>query len=177
MNAPVNPPARIRWTPEDYLQRPTDLDRQCVDYILVRLENGETLTAVCEENRDMPLPGTFLRWTREDSGIAERYQQAVADGTDVRFQEMLDTAASTRSTASLEFQALKHYTERQMPDRYGPRSTVKQINKPPEGEGPGDTGGVYAADAAAVRKQLEDVASRRETARRAAEEEPKGDAP
>jgi hypothetical protein len=101
--------------------------------------------------------------------------QALADGTEVRFQEIMDVASSSRSSAQLEFQALKHYTERQMPDKYGPRSTVKQIQKP-EGDGVADTGGVYAHDAADVRRRIEDIASRREAERRAAQEEHKGDA-
>ncbi len=164
----------MRWQPEDYRQRPQDLDREVVEYILVRLENGETLTAICEENRDMPLPGTFLRWKNENNDIAARYAQALASGTECRFHEILDAAGSSRTTAALEVAALRHYTERQMPDKYGPRATVKNITRPEGDTDGGDRGGIYAADAAEVRKRIEDIAARREAARRAALEESEG---
>lgn len=142
-----------RWTPDDYRQRPTEYDPLVAERILRRVENGEMLPAICATDRDMPLPGTFLRWVDLDSDLKKEYNLARQRGTEVNVDEAV-VAAQSRNAAvgGNESRALMWHAERQWPEKYGPRAFVKTK------EGEVEDGGVdYRAE---VRRKIDLLAEK-----------------
>lgn len=141
-----------RWTPEDYRQRPREYDPILFDVILERVSNGDMLVDICRD-RDMPLPATFIRWTRQSDALGARYREALEIGADVLFDEVV-TAAHDQDIyrGRLRSDALRFRTERAMPDKYGPRAALKL------GGGADEASGIdYAAE---VRSRLRSMAER-----------------
>lgn len=155
-----------RWTPDDYRSRPKDYDPSLADEILLRVENGELLPAILSENRDYPLPGTFLRWCMMDPDLDKRYLEARQLGTEVNLDEMV-VASQLKDTfaAGIQSRALKDHIQMTHPSRYGPRA---QINVK---EGAGNEGGIdYRSE---VRRKVEALAEKH-AARQASETEESG---
>jgi len=114
-----------RYTPDEYRQRPREFNPALADDIIDRIANGEVLTDICDD-RDMPLPGTFLRWVMDDPKLAEQYELAQRIGTDVSFDEIISEAWNNDTQkGTLRVKALMFRVERQEPDRYGPRATIR----------------------------------------------------
>lgn len=140
-----------KWTPEEYRDRPKDYDPAVADRILERLENGELLPSICSNDRDMPLPGTFLKWVYADPHLERLYVQARQIGTEVSVDEAV-VAAQNRNApvAGNESRAIMWHAERTWPEKYGPRAFVKTK------EGEGQDGGVdYTSE---VRRKIDDMA-------------------
>ena len=161
----------VRYTSQDYRDRPREPDPETVDYILERVANGEALDEIVEPDRDLPLPGTFLRWLREDPTLEERYRVAMHSNYDIAHHRILPAAYSDERYAQLQVNALKMYIEMGAPQKYGPRSVVKTLG--PDDE---DVAGVdYAAD---IRREIETMARNMEArARAAADSQPSPDSP
>lgn len=136
--------------------RPTAYDPELADTIIDMIASGESLNEICED-RDAPLPGTFLRWCNEDAKLDERYRAALTLQADVLFEEATSAAFDPDSMkASIRHRALMARAERMMPDKYGPRSTVRSTKEVPD-----EAGGIdYAGD---VRRRLEAMSSRMRT--------------
>ena len=143
-----------RWTPDDYRTRPKEYDPAVADIILERLANGEMLPAICSSDRDMPLPGTFLRWCELDPILESQYVSARRIGTEVNLDEMVIASQNKNvSQAILCTKALKDHVQLTDPARYGPRSVVRT-----SGEGEKEDGGIdYRAE---VRRKVEALATR-----------------
>lgn len=159
MGTPTSPrPITARWTPDDYRQRPRDYDPSLADDIVDRIANGEMLPVICND-RDMPLPGTFLRWVDEDPSLEERYLKARRYGTDVNLDEAVVAAHnSDPGLAGARSRSLMWHVERSMPEKYGPKSAMRIT----EGKEK-DVGGIdYAAE---VRRKLDAMARRRRARR------------
>lgn len=140
-----------RYTPDEYRQRPRDYNPGLAQEIIDRIANGQSLTEVCDD-RDMPLPATFLRWCRTDPTLGMEYEQAIRDRADVLVEEMQELASGPDpQRARVEVDARKWTAERLVPAKYGARSYQLQP-KPEE-----DKGGVdYAAE---LRRKIERLAA------------------
>jgi len=148
-----------RYLPAEYRSRPSDYSPRLVDDILARVDNGELLTDICDD-QDMPLPGTFLRWCREDARLQERYREAQHVGNEVRFDQAASEAfGSDPYVARVRSDALRWHVERSQPERYGPRALVKE-------QRPEDDAGAGIDYSAELRRRIEQMAERT----RAAEE-------
>jgi hypothetical protein len=141
---------RARWTPEEYRQRPRELDFKLADIIIERIANGEMLTEICDD-RDYPLPATFLRWLREDPNLQSLYNEALELRTELLVEGMVEVADSHDSKrAKNQLDARRFHAERLMPGKYGPRAFTAEV-KPGEDEGGIDYG-------AEVRRKLASMA-------------------
>lgn len=161
MNTPLRPPLEPRWTPVEYRQKPRDFDPIVADEVLDRISNGETLGLICKTSLAMPLPGTFLRWCEQDPALATRYAEARRIGTDVNFDAALEEASRGPIPNQTLVKTLQWHAERSVPEKYGPRSTLRLADN----KEPSDAGFDYGAE---VRRKIEDMAARREAARAAA---------
>ena len=90
--------------------------------------NGETLNAVCNNNRDYPLPGTFLLWLEQEPDMMARYRRAKTIQAELLVDGMLEDGKAGTWDAAVRVQAGKLYAEKTDPARYGPRATV--FNQP-----------------------------------------------
>jgi hypothetical protein len=111
--------------------RPTELDLGLAREIIEAIMNGYSLSNVCDTDRDMPTPGTFLSWTRQDEGLRKLYEEALEVRNDVLVEELL--AASDHPDAvrgRLQVDARKWIAERLAPGKYAPRSMT--TTKPEE---------------------------------------------
>ena len=141
-----------RYLPAEYRSRPRDLELGLFDDILDRVRNGELLTDICDD-QDMPLPGTFLGWLREDPKLRQQYEQAQETGTEVMFDQVVSDAHSADpSIARVRSEALRWHVERAQPDRYGPRAIIKT----PKDDDP-QPGIDYTGE---LRRRIEEMAAR-----------------
>lgn len=142
-------------TPEEYRQRPA---REGISYalfrtILMRLENGESLKAICAD-RDMPTRGAFLTWVVEDPEREAEYRRAREFQIHAIVDEMVDIAdGPDPQKARVQLEARKFLAERVLPRIYGPRSYMTTSEKPDA-----EPGGVDHT--AEVRKKIEGMAAR-----------------
>lgn len=142
------------FTPEDYRSRPRDFDPATAELIIDRVLNGETLLEVCLGDRDMPLPGTFLRWLEDDPTSKNAYEEALLISARVQMDEILSESWNANTfVAGNRMRALQHRVERLNPNRFSPRAT---IHTPPK-EGDDDATVDYGAE---VRRKLDAIARR-----------------
>jgi hypothetical protein len=113
-----------RWAPEDYRQRPKDFDPELTEEIIVKIMNGETLNALCANNRDYPLPGTFLLWLRQEPDYGAKYRRAKEIQTELLVDGILEDGKAGTWDASTRVRAGQIYAEKTDPGRYGPRATI-----------------------------------------------------
>lgn len=114
---------------DDYVARPRHFDPALADIIIDMLANGEVLTDICLDER-MPLPATFLMWCREDEQLNERYRTAMELSADVTFDEALSAAYShDTNQANIRYRAHMARAERLMPEKYGPRTTIRNTKE------------------------------------------------
>lgn len=141
------------YQPEEFRQRPREVDFVICDEIIDRIANGETLNQICQGNRDFPLPGTFLRWCEEDPSLAERHEAARRRGADVNFDEALEMAYHPDAQrARILSEALFKHVEKTAPEKYSPRSVNKNVDPDK------DKGGYDAS--AELRRRVEEMAAR-----------------
>lgn len=144
--------ARGKYAPEEYRQRPRDYDPLKADDILERISNGETLHDICHDDRDMPMPGTFLRWCDEEPELEKRHAVARSRGADVNIDAGLSAAFNNDPTkARVQSDALFRHAEKMAPDKYSPRANLKPV-------GEKDQGGYDAG--AELRRKVEAMAAR-----------------
>lgn len=139
-----------RWAPEDYRQRPRDYDPKIADHIIDMIEQGETLSAICGGDRDLPLPGTFVRWAEDEDELGRKYERAVRIGSIVHNDEILEEG---RKGNGLNVHALKLHTERALPGKFGPRAAMA----PPPAREDTSAGIDHGAE---LRRKIEQMADR-----------------
>lgn len=141
-----------RYTPEDYRDRPKDYDPRIADEIIERVGNGELLPEICTVDRDMPLPGTFLKWVQADALLEQAYIDAKRRGTEINLDQMVVSAMiPDPGLAGIQSRAWKDHVQMSDPSRYGPRATL--IEKTTE-----DKGGVdYSYE---VRRKIDELAGK-----------------
>ena len=113
-----------RWAEEDYRRRPTLFDPDIADAIILRIMNGETLNALCANNRDYPLPGTFLLWLQQEPEVNLRYRKAKGIQSELMVEGILEDGKSGQWDAGTRVRAGQIYAEKTDPMRYGPKATV-----------------------------------------------------
>jgi len=154
-----------RWAEEDYRRRPRDFDPDVALAIIDRIANGETLNAVCSNNRDYPLPGTFLLWLEQEPDINARYRRAKAIQAELLVDGILEDGKAGTWDAGVRVNAGKIYAEKTDPARYGPKAMVFTAPAPdPEVTTP-------AAAGENVRRKLNQMTERLNARRRAAQEQ------
>jgi hypothetical protein len=158
-----------RWAEEDYRRRPKDFDPDITLMIIERVMNGETLNALCANNRDYPLPGTFLLWLEQEPDMAARYRRAKTIQTELLVDGMIEDGKAGTWDAGTRVMAGRHYVEKTDPARYGPRAT---IFTPP----PAEPDVTHAEVASAVKVKINQMADRMAAARRKAEQRKNEDA-
>jgi len=147
-----------RWAEEDYRRRPKSFDPEIALLIIERIKNGETLNALCANNRDYPLPGTFLEWLEQEPDMMARYRRAKNIQAELLVDGMLEDGKCGMWDAATRVAAGKTYVEKTDPARYGPRATV--INQPvPEAEPQSDAAKVSVK--AKVNQIVERIAARK----------------
>jgi hypothetical protein len=108
-----------------FRSRPTEYDADVFDTIIDMIASGESLNEICED-RDAPLPATFYRWCKEDARLAERYRDALEMQADVLFEEATSAAYGNDAVqAGVRHRALLARAQLMMPEKYGPRATIK----------------------------------------------------
>lgn len=140
------------WRDANARQRPREFDPRLADRICDAVANGADLVSLCTYDRDLPLPGTFLRWVAKDPLLAQDWQEAVAIRTTVGVEEMLLVAEdSNPHRARVRFDARRFHAERLMPTKYGPRAYLHNGDKP-ENDAPD-----YGSE---IRRKLDQMADR-----------------
>lgn len=125
----VRKPTRFFEDRSGYRSRPREYEPELADTIIDMVSCGELLSDICLD-RDMPLPSTFLRWCDEDDKLRERYVKAQEYGAEVSFDEATSVAFdSDVARGSVRWRALMTRAERMMPDKYGPRATLRQTKE------------------------------------------------
>jgi hypothetical protein len=109
-------------------------DPTIAEAIIERIMNGETLNALTANNRDYPLPGTFLLWMEQEPDFNLRYRRAKQIQTELLVDGILEDGKGGTWDAHTRMKAGQIYTEKTDPARYGPRATIWQA--PPEEESP-----------------------------------------
>jgi hypothetical protein len=143
---------KSRFGAVDYASRPRDYDPRLAEKILDRVMNGEVLTDICLD-QDYPLPGMFLAWVDENKDLEEAYARAKRIGAEVTFDEVVSAAHDTDTfRGRLRSDALKFRVERSLPDKYGPRSTVRNAEAKDEAAG--------IDHGAEIRRKLDQMAQR-----------------
>lgn len=143
------------WRDANARQRPKEVDYQLCDRIFEAVANGADLVSLCTYDRDLPLPGTFLRWVQRDPTLAQEWQEALTIRTTVGVEEMLLVAEdSNPHRARVRFDARRFHAERLMPQRYGPRAYLHNGDKP-ENDAPD-----YGSE---IRRKLDQMAQRHRT--------------
>ena len=108
-----------RWTREDYDRRPKEFDPDIAQRILEMLENGEILDFICVQDRDFPLPGTFMRWVDQEPELSIQYAASMRRRSAVIFENAIAAAESGEWDAATRMRAAQHYAERMSPERFG----------------------------------------------------------
>ena len=102
--------------------RPTKFDEARADEICRRLADGETLREICLA-KTMPARATVRRWLAENSQFRSRYATAREHLADALAEDAVHQAytatASTASARRLYVDAIKWYTAKLAPKRYG----------------------------------------------------------
>jgi hypothetical protein len=120
MAAPFTP----RYTPDEYRQRPRDYDPEVADLVIRMLANGEMLPVICQD-RDMPLPATFLTWVELDPELEKRYIAARRTSAEINLDMAVVIAGGRdQSIAGNASRALLTFVEKTHPARFGPRATI-----------------------------------------------------
>lgn len=122
-----------RWADEDYFRRPKEFDSRITEQIIERIMNGETLNSLCANNRDYPLPGTFLLWMEQEPEYNLRYRRAKAIQTELLVDGILEDGKAGTWDAGVRVNAGKIYAEKTDPGRYGPRAFYIQPKLEDEG--------------------------------------------
>jgi Bacteriophage Sf6, terminase small subunit-like len=113
-----------RWGDEDYHRRPKEFDPRLADAIIMRVMNGETLNALCANNRDYPLPGTFLLWMEQEPDYNLKYRRAKSIQAEVLVDGILEDGKAGTWDSSTRVRAGQIYAEKTAPERFGPRAVV-----------------------------------------------------
>ena len=109
-----------RFSPEEYRSRPKDFDPAVADRMIDMIANGEDLESLCRNNRDLPLPGTFLRWMQQDGSLALAYDEAKRIRAEILFEEIVPISDSSDSNRSrVQIDARKFNVQQTSPDKYG----------------------------------------------------------
>lgn len=113
--------------------RPTLYCAEQADEIIARLENGETLRAICREE-GQPARKTFMQWVLDDrDGLSARYARAREQGYDEMAEDMLDISDGGDDDVQrsrLRVDARKWFLSKMRPDRYGTKITVETPEAP-----------------------------------------------
>jgi hypothetical protein len=123
-----------RWSEDDYYRRPKVFDPDVAQAIIDKIMNGETVNAVCSNNRDYPLPGTFFLWLEQEPEYNLRYRRAKVIQAEVLVDGILEDGKAGTWDAGVRVNAGKIYAEKSAPERYGPRAMV--ITAPKNDEPP-----------------------------------------
>ena len=90
----------------------------------MKVMNGETLNALVANNRDYPLPGTFLMWLRQEPEYNLRYRRAKEIQTELLVDGILEDGKAGTWDAGVRVRAGQIYAEKTDPGRYGPKAAV-----------------------------------------------------
>ena len=115
--------------------RPKDFDPRIADQIIERIQNGETLNALSANNRDYPLPGTFLLWMEQEPDYNLKYRRAKNIQTELLIDGILEDGKAGTWDAGVRVNAGKIYAEKTDPMRYGAKATFV-MPKPVEDDAP-----------------------------------------
>lgn len=93
---------------------------ELIDRICERLENGESLLAICRD-ADMPAQGTFFRWLEANAEVREKYARARERQAHVVAQQAVDDAliATDAQLGRLAFDARRWFAGKLAPKVYG----------------------------------------------------------
>jgi hypothetical protein len=156
-----------RWGEEEYRRRPKEFDPGIADAIIERITNGETLNSLCVNNRDYPLPGTFLMWLKQEPEYNLKYRRAKEIQTELLVDGILEDGKAGTWDAGTRARAGQVYVEKTDPGRYGPRATV--ITAPREEEP------IVTDHTADLRRKINAMAERAKARAKAAAEAEEGE--
>lgn len=93
---------------------------ELIDRICERLENGESLLAICRD-ADMPSQSTFFRWLEANAEVREKYTRARERQAHVVAQQAVDDAliATDAQLGRLAFDARRWFAGKLAPKVYG----------------------------------------------------------
>ena len=93
-----------------------------------RIASGDTLTAICKDS-GMPNKSTVLRWAISNQDFCDHYAQARAIRADLRFEDILELAATAKPTdvqcIKLQVDTLKWVLSREFPKKYGEKQALE----------------------------------------------------
>ena len=96
------------------------------DAVLVRLEAGETLSAICRDE-DMPARSGFLRWCEEDSTLMDKYTRARKMGWDAIAEDAVrisDDSSDDPNSRRVRIDTRKWLLGKLYPHVYGDKLAV-----------------------------------------------------
>lgn len=125
-------------------ERPTTYTPELGDRICGLLAEGKTLSAICQDNSDLPSERTIRRWARDpDHPLAKLYGLAREVGYQTMADHIIDIAdgrdeGETAERSRLRVDTRKWLLSKALPKIYGDKLEVKP-------EGMGDFASIWAA--------------------------------
>ena len=121
-------PRKPRAREGETRKSPVRITEAILDEILQRLEQGESLSGICDSDRDrLPTVSSITDLCDRDSSVNVRYTRARNVGLD-RLAERSLTVAGDRTRdpncRRVELDALKWFTSKLRPDKYGDSSKL-----------------------------------------------------
>jgi len=129
-------------------KRPTEFSDEIFETICERMEGGDWLRKICDNDPQMPSRQTFLRWLEKDTGRQARYRRAGEAMIDYWAETLLDMAQETekdtivddkgRRRCNFEWAASKRLHSENLrflmskiyPKRYGDRPETIEMPAP-----------------------------------------------
>lgn len=138
------PPVLVNLGLPGYLQ-PHKQDRgnlhteETLHFILSKVKEGETVTSICRDYKEMPSVGYVRKWLFEDEKLKEAYFEAQKIGSEKILDELIDIADGTDKhgaafpddvqRSQLRISTRKYLLERWHRERYGERNKSSvQVN-------------------------------------------------
>lgn len=146
-----------RWTPSEYRQRPREYDPRLARQIVEMVENGESLVELCSEDRDLPLPGTFLRWCDDNPDLNREYRAACRRRSECMVDSMIDASMDVDPARGRNrIVVAQFHAERLNPKKYAKRTYMNaDINAADE-----DSEGRRSDAAAELRRRVMNMRQR-----------------
>lgn len=112
---------------------------ETLHFILSKVQEGETLTNICNDYKELPAVGYVRKWLFEDEKLKEAYFEAQKIGSEKILDELIDIAdGSDKQSAAfqddvqrsqLRISTRKYLLERWHRERYGERNKAGvQVN-------------------------------------------------
>jgi hypothetical protein len=107
------------------MRKPAKYSPELFETVCQRLEEGETLTAICQEE-GMPSKEGFYKWVESKEGAVDRYVRAREKQADSLAEEIvhISNTAIDAQIGRLQMDARKWFASKVAPKKYGDKTDI-----------------------------------------------------